>query len=458
MKTFKIEVAKWLQKFNLVKKANSEAELKEQLHKEWFSILSIQSIEESEIDWNKYFFEILNNWELKTWTIVSNDIFKAYLKIKYQLKYDLKYIYQNQEETLIEKEKIIHDLESQYRIYLEANKKNLEQKSKKEEVIKKEVVEETTDSFLMKKEIDNVYNILNKALEKLKYFIEIQNNEYLDFEKKEKLKYIYTEILKLKSWTNIAKLKEIWELALIKIWEIELKILETKRDENSKKLLKETNKLLKEVWSKSSFVAKEDDFWYIIKTFFNSIKETLSPSKEKKEKFSIDTTSWTFLKTKLLIEKYESKLKELRKEKLKNFLIYIIPSKENNKLKINLYLKEKVLKQNIMIFKSRLTWKTFSYTKVLKWYYTFVWKIIYILNIAKIPVLFLVLFYSIIFLLLNLFNYFKIYNLEINFYWLFYFILLNLILILIKYTSWTFSLIFNIVFFSFLFIFWVINF
>ncbi|MBW7954726.1 hypothetical protein H3C61_02850 [Candidatus Gracilibacteria bacterium] len=458
MKTFKIEVAKGLQKFNLVKKVNSETELKEQLHKEGFSILSIQSIEESEIDGNKYFFEILNNGELKTGTIVSNDIFKAYLKIKYQLKYDLKYIYQNQNESLIEKEKIINELESQYRIYLETNKKNLEKTNKKEEIIKKEVVEETTDSFLMKKEIDNVYNILNKALEKLKYFIEIPNNEYLDFEKKEKLKNIYTEILKLKSGTNITKLKEIGELALIKIGEIELKILETKKDENSKKLLKETNKLLKEVGSKSSFIAKEDDFGYIMKTFFNSIKETLKPSKEKKEKFSIDTTSGTFLKTKLLIEKYESKLKELRKEKLKNFFIYIIPSKENNKIKINFYLKEKVLKQNIMIFKSRLTGKTFSYTKVLKGYYTFVGKIIYILNISKIPLLFLVLFYSVIFLLLNLFNYFKIYNLEINFHGLFYFILLNLILILIKYTSGAFSLIFNIVFFSFLFIFGVINF
>jgi len=63
------------------------------------------------------------------------------LKIKDNLKYDLKYIYQDQDTSLQEKEKIIHELEEQYRIYLQSNKKELE----KEEAIEKKktkIVEE----------------------------------------------------------------------------------------------------------------------------------------------------------------------------------------------------------------------------------------------------------------------------------------------------------------------------
>ncbi len=80
----------------------------------------------------------------------------------------------------------------------------------------------------------------------------------------------------------------------------------------------------------------------------------------------MDTKSNSYLKTKLLIEKYEKKLKLLQKQKTKNFFIYIFPSPKNNKLKDNFYLREKVIRQNLMILKSRLTGKTYSYTKIIK--------------------------------------------------------------------------------------------
>ncbi len=458
MKNFKVEVSKWLEKYNFIRKAESEGLLKEMLHKEWFSVLSIQSMDDIEVSGNKFYFEIIQNGSIKVWTIVSNDIFKAYLKIKDNLKYDLKYIYQDQDTSLQEKEKIIHELEEQYRIYLQSNKKELE----KEEAIEKKktkIVEEVNVwTFQMKKELDDVYEIINKVLGKLKYFIDIQDWGYLDFEKKEKLKNLYNELIKLKNSTNITKLRQIWELALTKVWELELKILEARKDEESKKLLSETNKLLKEVWSRTSFTPKDEDIWYIVKSFFDSLSDTLKPTAVKKEKFSVDTKSNSYLKTKLLIEKYEKKLKLLQKQKTKNFFIYIFPSPKNNKLKDNFYLREKVIRQNLMILKSRLTGKTYSYTKIIKWYNTIVEKILGLLYFFKIPLLLLIVIYSGIFIILSIFDSFGIYDLRINFYWLFCFLFVNIAFILLQFVRWVFSLSFNIVFLIFLFIFWVINF
>jgi len=67
-----------------------------------------------------------------------------------------------------------------------------------------------------------------------------------------------------------------------------------------------------------------------------------------------------------LIEKYEEKLKEINKEIINNFVIYLIPTEKNKEQKINYFLRKKVIKQNLMILKAKLTGKTFSYTKIVK--------------------------------------------------------------------------------------------
>jgi hypothetical protein len=80
-----------------------------------------------------------------------------------------------------------------------------------------------------------------------------------------------------------------------------------------------------------------------------------SNKKEKKSKVEIDTTSTSYLKNKLLLNKYEARLKDLKKEKIKKFLIYLLPTKINVEKKIELKLKEKVIRQNIMILKRRIS-------------------------------------------------------------------------------------------------------
>lgn len=458
MPNFKVIVSKWTQKFTFIRNNSDETSLKEDLHSEWFSILSIEKMDDIVVSWNKYYFEIIKDWQTKPWTISSNDIFKAFLKIKYQLWYNLKYIYQDENTSLEEKEKIIHDLEEQYEIYQKANSKEIikEQVLEKEKVRK--VEEESTDTFQMKKELEETYKVIDRVLAKIKFFIDLENSEFINFEKRAKLKEIYNELIKVKSSTNIFKLRQIWELWLVKIWEIEMSIIETKKNDEVKNLLKETNKLLKQVWSKKAFIEKEKDLWYIFSNFFTKIKENIELDRELNKRQELDKKSTNYLKTKSLILKYSQKLKEINKEMLKNFLIFLVPTKQNIEKKEYLVLKKKVIRQNLSLLEAKLSWSFFSYVKIVKWYNYFVWKIIEFFDMLKLPMFFIIVFYTVLFLFFNLLSSIWVFYLDMNFRWLFYFILVLFFYIFINFSKWLFSLIFSVVFFSFIFIFWVINF
>lgn len=461
MKNFKVIVSKWTKKNTLIKKSESEAMLKSELHSEWYSILSIEEVWDVEIKWNKFYFEILKDWEIKKWTIWSSDSFKAYLKLKDDLWYDVKYLYSNKDETEMNKRELIHELKEQYKIFKEIHKDELSKKEDLDELKTKPKKEEWFNSFAMKKELEKNLLLINKVVSKIDWFLKLEWNEYLNFHKKEQLQQIYNELIKLKSSTNIKKLREVAELWLIKVWEIELSILESNKDDESRKILKETNKLLKEVWSKQSFIEKDKDITLILKKSFENFVNYYNQKKEdykKNKSFKIDTKSSDYLKTKALYNKYLQKYRELKKERNKKMLLFLLPSKNNIQEKEYLNLKKLVLEQNLRILKIKLTWKTFSYVKVVKWYMYLIWKLLDFLNFFKKPILLITLIYSFVFLMFNLFSFLWYITYELNFIWLFYFIFVNLAFILLNYTRWLFTLGFNVVFLSFIYIFGLINF
>jgi len=124
--------------------------------------------------------------------------------------------------------------------------------------------------------------LLDFILIKIKNILEKAEAEDVDKEKKEKLQKLYNSITSLKKSTNVTKLREVWELGLKKIWEIELKILAKYNDDNSKKLLDETNSLLKKIGSKEQFYEKEKTLNFRVKSFFNDILTILKARKTGK--------------------------------------------------------------------------------------------------------------------------------------------------------------------------------
>lgn len=456
MKNFKVTVTKWTQKFDLIRNRESESILKEDLHKEGFSIVTITQTDNIEVSWARFYFEVNQDWILKQWSIISNDIFKAFLKIKDELKWDLVYIYQNKDDLLEEKEKNMKNLNEQYKVYLEFHKKELLEKEVKEEKKQKIVKEEKTDSFWLKKELEKVYILIDKVLEKLKYFIQLDNEKVLSFSRKEKIKDIYNNIIRLKSSTNVSKLYQIAEIALAKIWEIELEFVEKQKNDEYRNLLNSTNKLLKEAWSKTQFIEKEKDIVYILSQFFNEFKEKIK--KEKKEKIVVDTKSSLYLKNKVLYEKYENKYKLLQKEYYKNIFKFIIPNKKNNLYTENFDIKKQVIKNNLFILKNRLTWSNFSYVKLIKWYkYTsdLVLKLVLFLQKYFIYSFLVYTLFLSIFLLLN--NLFWI-NINVNIWFLLWIVIFNMWLFLIYLSRWIISLIVNFLIISLIFWIFIINF
>jgi hypothetical protein len=80
------------------------------------------------------------------------------------------------------------------------------------------------------------------------------------------------------------------------------------------------------------------------------MKKDLKEKKEKKE--LIDTKSYSFLKTILLLEKYKEKLKENSREVQKNIILFCNPFSKSE-IKEKILLKRKVIKQNISILKAK---------------------------------------------------------------------------------------------------------
>ena len=187
---------------------------------------------------------LYKNWNKKKWKVVANDPFKVYVKLKEGLWYNVKLLYSQEDENKSEwiKLDILKHLEEQYELYNSRKSKNISKETQKNE---NKLEKKNLDNFYMKKQLDDTYRLIDFVLIKLKNVLEKADDKDVNKEKKEKIQKLYNAIIKVKKSTNISKLKEVWELALKKIWEIELSIVEKYKDKDSKKLLKETNSLLK---------------------------------------------------------------------------------------------------------------------------------------------------------------------------------------------------------------------
>lgn len=466
MQKFKIVASKSNKKYNLILSAASESDARERIHKEWYSILSIKPFEWNEVVGAKFTFHINSGGKVKKGVIVWEDIFKSYVKLRKDLWYDVVYLYPEGDEAYLDDEKkkrIVHDLEQGYKIKV---------LSKEPKVVKKPSTDakETQDidkSFYLKKELEQTHELIENVLTKLNPIITLQKDYWLSPEKIEKLKNIYNNIVKLKKTTNISKLKEIGELALIKIGDIELQSLEKEKTKASKTLLKETNVLLKKIGSWKQFRSKERDINYILTSFFSQFKKNVASSigswKESKEKIKgevIDKESYSFLKTLLLLEKYKEKLKDNNKNLLQNIAIVALPFGKNIEKRDKILLKRKVIKQNITLLKAKKQGSIWSYTSIVKGYnkiFDLIWELLQ--SISRV-LLYVVVFYSFFFVAyLTLIKFwYSFWDFSFNYQWILYFLIVLLLVILWTVSRGVIMFFINVVFLSFICIFSIVNF
>ncbi len=466
MQKFRIVASKSNKKYNLILTAGSESEARERIHKEWYSILSIKIADNSEIQGTKFIFHIISGWKEKSGVIVGEDIFKSYVKLRKDLGYTVKYLYPEWDAEYLDdqkKSRIIRDLEQWYTLKIEANTSPKVEKK----VIDVKEAQDIDNSFYQKKELESTHALIERVLTKLDPIVTEEVDYKLSVERLQKLKTIYNSIVKIKKSTNISKLKEIGELALVKIGIIELEQLEDTRSKNSKELLSQTNKLLKEIGSGKQFKEKNKDIQYMIRSFFSQFKQSgegasfydfLGGKKQKKQE--IDKESYSFLKTLLLLEKYIEKRKENQKEILKNIVVIFFPFWKNEEKRDKILIKRKVINQNIALLKAKKSWSVGSYTAVSKGgklVLEFLWEMIK--DLTKV-LFFVVLFYIIFFLVyLSLIRiWYDFWQFSFNYKWVLYFLMTIMIVILGSVSRGVIMFFLNIVFLAFILIFSVVNF
>ncbi len=465
MQKYKITASKSQKKYTFVLSAENEKLAKQRVHKDGYSILWVELFDESKITRNTFIFEATKNWEKKSWKVVWDDLFKVYLKLIQWVWYDvLKLYFENDKDESDEyKENILKDLKEQYAYYQKNNKNYKDNKISEKKNVKLWKNEVNIDNFYLKKQLEDTYKLIDFVLLKLSKLIE--NKKYnLDVDRKDKFRKLYTNLVKTKSSTNISKLKEIWEIVLLKIWKIELESLEKFKDEESKKYLLETNKLLRKIGSWKKFIPEDRDIKKQFEKILNKIKSfliSLSSKKWNKKNNNEDKVSHYYIKNRIFLNKYKQKLLQNNIELLKNIYIFLLPIAKYDDKRQSILVRRSIIKQNIYLFKAKLDWKTFSYSKTLKWFNYILNLIFKFFNYIKDYLFFVVLFYSLFFLIflnLTFYNIFPKLELNLNYNGIFYFIMFIFVYFSIYFSRGVYSLIFNFIMLFFIFWFWIINF
>lgn len=458
MPKFKLAVSKGQKKYSIVVNAEHEQEAREKVHNEGYSILGVELFQESEVKGKKFYFEVESGGKEKTGSIIGDDIFKIYLKLKSGLGYTVKFLYVEEDKDLPQdqKQKIVQDLEKQFVLYEQRQKKKT--KETKDDT---QNGEKKDEQFYLQKELEESYRLIDLVLFKLKNLLDDTTEEPINPEQKEKLKNIFNAIIKVKKTTNISKLKQIGELALLKVGSIELQYLEKTKSEETRILLKDTNKLLKQIGSHKQFVEKDRDIGYILRGYFQGFSDFFTKIKQLKEstkikKQEIDKDSYSYLKTILLLQKYEERLKKNNMELLRGIFYFIFPFGSFADKGDHIKTKRRVIEQNISLLRAKKSGKVFSYTQITKGYIYVVEAVIRSLNAIKEYIFLVFFFYGVFFTLyLNARYYNMVESIGIGFNYagLFYAII-SVFIFLGMYLSRGFlSFLVNIVFLSFIVIF-----
>ncbi|NDK07729.1 hypothetical protein EOM39_00610 [Candidatus Gracilibacteria bacterium] len=450
---FKFIVSKNQKRYDLIINANSEFEARDRVHREGYSILSVEEVTNLNILGNKFLFTIIKDQETKNGVIYGEDIFKAYLKLKKEFGYDVVTLFAEEDKDKPEeyKKEVLKRVEEEYFLFSNKNKKQDDEilDQAKKQHVKENILEQ---DFYLKKELEEVYKLTDFVLKKLQNLI---NSAYFDIstEQKEKLTFILNSLISIKNSRNINKLREILELALIKIGKLELEYLEKTKDKKIGLLLKETNTLLKNTGSKTQIIEKNKDIGYILSQKLLVIKKIINDYK-KDDSYKEDKETHSYIKTMVLLKKYQEKKQEVDKEYKKN-MYFLFGNKDKKEA---LDIRRTVINQNISILEAKLKGRILSYTKIIKGYRILEEMFLNIIKYILSHITVIVIVFCFIFLIFINLSYYSLFPVDISSDGLLIFIYFILLFLFLNLARGFSSFIFYFVFFIFLNIFFTVNF
>ena len=396
---FRAICSKWNQKLTLSLSASNIDEARGLLHGQGYSIMEIQEVssvaQKSSEDsaGNFFFFDAKINGLIKSWKIQSVDVFKAYKKLVDDLGYDIIYIYTTEGMNEQQKKMITAKVRDGYMMY----KQSMGFDTTEKKIQTEKEVDMQEISPLMLKEIAHYTTIIDSTIEKIQnLFLKYHNT--ITPEKKIELENIENTLAQGKGMSNLWRMKILVENALNVIGRVESELIKSGTNGEKRKILDETNALLKQIGSSNRIETENDNKSDITKTitsFFNSFaKKEVSKVEQKKK---VDTNSFIFYKNLRELNIYKSNLNKVVIDILKSIILFDFHQTKR------LLLKKKLLEQDIQIIDNRIHNKNISYSRIIKGtrYYTDGFLSIF-QKIGDI-VLYWLFIYSIIFLILDSF-------------------------------------------------------
>ena len=356
---YQASCTKWNQKLTLSIQANSIDEARSILHGQGYSIMDIKEFTQVDaLNTNFFFFDANVSGITKTGKIQSDDIFKAYKKLVEDLGYNIIYIYTNDGMDEEQKKVITAKVRDGYMLYQQSqwidNSVAKKAKSEKEEDL-------VGISPQILKEIAHYNDIIDSTVEKIQnLFLKYHNT--ITPEKKIKLENIEMSLVQAKWLSNLGRLKNIVEQALTLIWSLETEMVKWGMEWEKKKLLEETNSLLKQIGSSERLdTSWENDIAKKVQQFFERFQKKAEEKPVEEQKKKVDTNSFVFYRNLRELNIYTENLKATNMKILKAIFTF-----QFSELK-RLTLKRKLLSQNITIIDNRIHNRNISYTKVVKW-------------------------------------------------------------------------------------------
>lgn len=440
---------KWNQKLTLSLQANSIDEARNMLHGQGYSIMDIREFTQADFgDTNFFYFDANMNGLIKTGKIQSDDIFKAYKKLIEDLGYDIIYIYTSEGMNEEQKKVMTAKVKDGYNLYQQSLGIDISEKKIKTE--KEEDLAEISPQVL--KEIARYNDIIDSTVEKIQnLFLKYHNTITPD--KKKQLESLEMNLVQAKGMSNLGRLKNIVEQWLTLIGSLETELIQWGMEWDKKKLLEETNSLLKQIGSSNRVdAAGDDDIGKKITQFFEKIqkKQEQKPVEEQKKK--VDTNSFIFYRNLRELNIYKENLKATQMKIIKSVLSFHFQDLKR------LLLKRKLLSQNITIIDNRIHNRNISYTKVVKWaqYYL---NLIFLFCEKMTDIFLYTLFlYTTAYIILNSLSSFKIIHLVIEPRFFFYITLISVAAFSFSFMRSLFSIIVMNAFFLVTFIFLSVNF